>query len=71
MTVGSPGDRRRGAASHAHVCDCPDADQAGTAPATAPQVPGDRLPDVRPLCVLGRSTYPTMRKPWYRGTDAK
>ena len=39
MTAGSPGDRRRGAASHAHVCDCPDADHAGTAPATAPQVP--------------------------------
>lgn len=71
MIAGSPGDRRRGAASHAHGCDLPDSDHAGSAPAMALQVPGDPSSRHAAAACAGRSTYPTMRKPWYRGTEAK
>ena len=71
MTAGSPGDRRRGATSHTHVCDRPDSAHVGSAPAMASQVPKDPSSRRAATACAGWSTYPTMRKPWYRGTDAK
>lgn len=65
---GSPGGQTERAASRAHGCDLPDSGRKGSARPPATRFQGPILPTSAAACA-GRSTYPTMRKPWYRGTE--